>query len=318
MYINHDCKTPADYARFLTTENKIQAFLNEFNNQIYNQNGNELFVTINKEKGILKYTFSAYDATNDFSVNEEEILEFNKTFDQDLKSNLDLMIYFFRTKFEDFISNGQDPKTYTNYQIGILRDCYNKSIPLYRENPFNKEFFENENEQVIHGLKYLIHEIEQLIKMFSTDHISSVSTESVISNIQSPNSFLWDFVDEKEASPILTNLYLLLSESPALIQCDKEDFINAFTKKEVPNGIRWMVKAKNKQYSKASLFYFINLLNEGGYLVEVPTNDINAKIKYVFRDGDGNELKNIRQSKANTSKSPAEKERIDSIISRLH
>ena len=66
--------------------------------------------------------------------------------------------------------------------------------------------------------------------------------------------------------------------------------------------------------SKSSLFYFLEQLNQENFIQEVPSYDLNKKVEYVFRDIDGNPLKNIRQSKSNNSTSPTGKEQIDQIL----
>jgi len=135
------------------------------------------------------------------------------------------------------------------------------------------------------------------------------------------NHFVYSFnllVESSSEQTIkIVKLYDLLTISPSLINCTKEEFINAFTGLEVQDGIHWLVKGKSKLTSKGSLFYFVYELINSNHLSRNLINDLNKHVKYVFRDSDGNELKNLKQSKATISNNPSQKDRIDSIISSL-
>lgn len=115
----------------------------------------------------------------------------------------------------------------------------------------------------------------------------------------------------------IEKLYQLLTDNPPLIGCEKTEFLRAFSGQEVEQGIQWLVTGKNKLTSKVSLLYFIDFLISKGHLDASILNDLNKHIAYVFRDKDGNELKNIKQSKSTVSANPAYKDRIDTIISSL-
>ncbi|MGZ0015753.1 hypothetical protein [Yeosuana sp. AK3] len=115
----------------------------------------------------------------------------------------------------------------------------------------------------------------------------------------------------------IVKLFDLLTSSPSMIDCTKEEFINAFTGNEVVHGVCWLVIGKNKLTSKVSLFYMIEELIKNNYLSRNILIDLSKYIKYVFRDKDGNEFKNLKQSKATYSESVSSKERIDQIISSL-
>jgi hypothetical protein len=65
------------------------------------------------------------------------------------------------------------------------------------------------------------------------------------------------------------------------------------------------------------LFYFIYKLIEKRILAKSYLLDLNKYVKYVFRDKDGKEFKNLKQSKSTISNNPTSKDRIDTIISSL-
>jgi|GEM_PF-5474644 len=122
----------------------------------------------------------------------------------------------------------------------------------------------------------------------------------------------------RTAEELTQLLYNELISAPSIISCEEKEFISAFSGGEVENGIHWLVQSKNGSTSKVSLFYFLEQLIDNGFLPKSTHYDINKKVKYVFRDMESKEFKNIRQSKASSySTTSAQKPRIDSIISSL-
>lgn len=115
----------------------------------------------------------------------------------------------------------------------------------------------------------------------------------------------------------LNYLYNKLTEKQPLIFCTKIEFLNAFSGKEIENGIHWLVKGKSKVTSKVSLFYFMEELISHKFISPNIIPDLNKYVQYIFRDCDGNELKNLKQSKSTISQNTTQKDRIDSIISQL-
>ena len=70
-------------------------------------------------------------------------------------------------------------------------------------------------------------------------------------------------------------------------------------KKEVKYGIKWLDKTiTKKDTNKGSLIGFINLLIKGNFINDIKEKEYNDAIVYVFRDFNGNKLKNIRQAKS--------------------
>ena len=141
-----------------------------------------------------------------------------------------------------------------------------------------------------------------------------VATVTTKTNIYSFN--ILPNANESQISKI-ERLYLLLNESPALINSEREEFINAFSGNEVNLGVRWLVKGKNKKTSKVSLFYFISQLIDNSHLERYIITEQSRYISKVFKDSEGNELRNLKQSKSTMSSSPAQAERIDNIINQL-
>lgn len=124
-------------------------------------------------------------------------------------------------------------------------------------------------------------------------------------------------VDENDQFNKIEKLYNLLTESPSIISCTKDEFFNAFSGKEVLDGIHWLVIGKNKFASKPSLFYLINELINYKHLNNSIIHDLNKYVLYTFRDNNGAEFKNLKQSKSFISEKYTQKDRIDHIVSSL-
>ena len=117
----------------------------------------------------------------------------------------------------------------------------------------------------------------------------------------------------------LKKLYKGMVEPIRIIDCDKIDFINAFTNKRVDNGIKWLIKGRNGKTNQASIYFFLNeLVNKELLLLFLSSNDgvcdANLKIKYVFRKSNGSALFNLRKAKYNYSQRPIGKTQNDSEI----
>lgn len=130
------------------------------------------------------------------------------------------------------------------------------------------------------------------------------------------NSFDWYGKDLEENLVQIKKLYELLTKSPPIIDCQEQEFINAFTNQPVNSGIKWLVTGRSKQISKPSLFYLIDLLVEKE-LLDFQNSEYNSKVEYVFRDQFGNTIKNIRQSKLSGTANPSGGDRIREIIDEL-
>ena len=280
----------------------ISNFLEEESNSIIIDN-------IDSEKGIIKYWGSYYDnqknkyidgiTSNNFEVSFNA--KINKEY-KEAKSILDNSVV-------EIVSNGKNPNEFLNIQMIILKSLYEKSDLFYLKKPAVKN--------AIIALRDYIHS-KYSIEIPKLSNQEQNSNHNANPDNYSPLSFCWDSLDNTERIEDLTKLYLLLVKNPSIIQCTKEEFINAFTQNKVEKGINWLLIGKNNLVSKSLLFYFINYLNEESYIDTVSSTELNKKIKYVFRDNKGNILKHIRQSK-NTSKDslPFGYERLEIVFSAL-
>lgn len=102
-----------------------------------------------------------------------------------------------------------------------------------------------------------------------------------------------------------------------LIDCSENEFINAFTNREVRFGIKWLDKSKSGHFNKQSIFYLIEKLINNRIILDVSTSIYNKKIEYVFRDQDGKLIKYISQSKNTFFDSNYNNDIIDDIINSL-
>jgi len=130
--------------------------------------------------------------------------------------------------------------------------------------------------------------------------------------------------------PKIKKLYHLLTERPAFIEADEEEFISVFSGNEPKTGIKWLIKNdKNKKdISKPSLFYLIEQLVEKGYISNNHDSSFLRNISFsLFRDEEGNRFASGSLSTAITDYSkgqkktppstPTRKANIDKIISEL-
>lgn len=148
------------------------------------------------------------------------------------------------------------------------------------------------------------------------DTLKNFKDFSTSKNFLRANSYNWYGKDQDENLSQIKKLFDLLTKSPPLIDCTKQEFIDAFTNQPVKSGIKWLVTGRSKQISKPSLFYLIDLLVEKE-LLDFQDSEYNSKIEYVFRDQFGNTIKNIRQSKSSKTNNPSRADRINEIIDEL-
>lgn len=194
--------------------------------------------------------------------------------------------------FEERLSNTEKLNSFSKFlKIGLNSI---KNIKSYEEYTFLKKYFDK---------------IESLISIYSDINIE----DSVIKYQQ---FYSFNLISENQKTTI-EKLYDLLTEEPSIVKSRKEDFHNAFSGKTVTEGINWLVTGKNKQTSKVSLFYFLNELINKGFIEKKTILDLNKYVKYIFRDKDGNELQNIKQSKGTLSNNPRYSKRLSAIISSL-
>lgn len=200
-------------------------------------------------------------------------------------------------------------------------------VVLLIENEFQKKFADkNEVKAYADFLRIKIRHVESFstLKEFPflidylieiKDTVNRYSTETKLYGFLPSFKLLAE--NEGDQQQKIENLFNLLTETPSLIQSSKSEFLKAFSGEEVSEGIHWLVTGKNKGVSKTSLFYFINELINKNHLSRSIINDLNKYVLYTFRDNIGQQLQNLKQSKATVSNNPAQKDRIDTIISSL-
>jgi len=198
---------------------------------------------------------------------------------------------FIELGFQERFSDKKEVKAYADFLRIKLSSFFSKKT--YKEFSFLHSYFEQFND---------------LVNQYSKQSTNYSYTPSFILIAESP----------KEQLTQIKALYELLNEKPSIITCSEEEFINAFTGKQIDEGINWLIRGKNKNYvSKPSLLYFLDKLIDKGALSPNIIHDLYKFIRYVFRDHKGNELKNLKQSREAMSDNPASKDRIDTIISSL-
>ncbi len=238
--------------------------------------------SINKEKHIIEI------------LNSESQVEYY-SFENSIKNKINSQVQktkdFIELGFEKRFSNKKEVKGYAEFlKAKINQFLYFKNI---------KEFSFLEN-----SLK----EISQFIDYYLKP-----------ANINFQHNYSFNIISESPEKQviIIEKLYTLLTENPPLIQCNKSDFINSLTGREVKNGIYWLIVGKNKFVSKTSLFYFIEELVKKKYLKSSIITDLSKYIEYVFRDNNGDKFINLKQSKSTVSKNVTSKDKIDLIISSI-
>lgn len=183
-------------------------------------------------------------------------------------------------------------------RINRLNELANKNFPNY---PIIKE--------VLLKIKNSI----------SNNKNSKAYQDNLIIEDYCEDSFDWDSFNEEDKINSIKRLYQLLITQPPIIFATEEDFINAFTGKEINSGIHWLLETKNGHTSKSSLIYFIHQLKEESYIKDFDKKSFGRRIEYVFRDYNGRPLKNIKQSLNDfrNKENCDESNRIDEIISQI-
>lgn len=302
-------KNPLHYFEDLLEYDKTNKLKDIFITECIEELGNSI-ENIDNENGIIKYWYNNYVDETDSYIKGLANTDFDKHFTTQISTNYKESKILLDTIIFDIVSKGNSPKEFLIVQMTILKSLYLKLDTSYLEKPIVRN--------AIVALKNYLHEKYSIdIPKLPVQKQNNHNTETSPADY-TPLSFCWDSLDDKRRIEELEHLYSLLIEKPPVIQCTREDFINAFTQKKVNNGIKWLIIGRNKFSSKSALFYFINFLNKGSYINTVKSTELNKMIVHVFRDNIGNLLKNIRQSKNHSSTTPTNYERLDNIFSRMH
>lgn len=316
---------PLQYFEDLLSVDQIEAKKKNWISYSKTNWGHEI-VKVDEEAGsIEEYSWDFDEETKKFTQFPNSVTFFRDVFEREIRKELDNSKNLILTEILKISSTGIIPQTYLNQLIARVNILQHKNSSLYLDYSFVQEnvtalksFIQenldstgssNEISSENSPINNIAIPIEQV--MFATPAITNYATP-VITNYSSL-SFKWDLLNPDDVESELSRLYELLTANPPLIECDKQDFINGFSQREVVAGINWMVMAKNKTCSKSSLFYLLSQLIEKSDLMDEP-DDFNKKIEYVFRDNLRQRFSNIKQSKSQMSDNPAQKERIDEII----
>lgn len=234
--------------------------------------------------GSLKYENGVFDYEKGIIIEDEYTdLSFQLYFDSLInteyykaKRNLNRCVW-------EIVSQNISPNEFLKFQIATLDSLLINIGKFYSNHPILN--------QAIVKLK------NHIINKFKLE-----SNHEHIVNTSFP-SFEWDYLEgcESDAIEVIRNLFNgLISKS--IIDSSEEDFINGFTGKEVQNGIKWLLKTKDRKHSsKPTLFAFIDYLMEENFIKDIKEKEYNNAIEYVFREDNGDFLKNIRQSKSSST-----------------
>lgn len=122
-------------------------------------------------------------------------------------------------------------------------------------------------------------------------------------------SFKWIATSEQ-----LSQLFELLTASPAVIDCSRIEFENAFQGREVSEGIKWLKTTNRGEPLKSLLIYFITQLQDLELIEEFEPRSLASRITYIFKDSNNNEIKNLKQSISSFTGFPKDQELIDEIL----
>jgi hypothetical protein len=284
---------PLIYFQDLLEKDKSKSLIDSFISDFIENSGCNI-ISVDNTKGEIKYFGQHYEDEGPIG----KIVEIT----HDFKS-------YFAKKIEAEVMRS---KSLINEKVNILM-CQNLS---------NHEFLIS-HKTILSNLEPLT-ETHYLEYPFVKDAISSLSNYlaqfssfgSYDTN-HSYKSFCWDSDNIEERTTSLIKLHNLLSIENKIIDVLPDEFIRAFSNGEVKEGIKWLHTGKNKSTSITSILYFINQLQEQNFILDYSTKDYNDRIVYVFRDNEGNILKNIRQSKYTLANKLYKYDFLDNIIIKL-
>ncbi|MCT3672564.1 hypothetical protein KRE49_09340 [Elizabethkingia meningoseptica] len=251
-----------------------------------------------RDFGDLKFSIGTIDYENAIIVEDKyTTLTFNSDFTQRLtlelskaKENIDKNVII-------ITSNNISPNEFLKIQLRVINSLLLKTNILYINQPCVKQAITDLNNHIIN--KYNVSSLLHI-----TDKINV-------------NSFNWDYLDnqENDTREKISSLYNELI-AINIISGTENDFVNGFMGKPVLEGIRWLPRTKDdKNTAKSTLFSFIDYLMNENFILKLNGKEYNDAIEYVFRDYNGNTLKNIRQSKSSSTASIPEN--IQEIINNL-
>lgn len=286
-----------DLLDFDKSKDLIESFIDDFfvHNQIDARYDD---LVVDRELGVITATGMFQDGKTHNWYHGTEVFAFKSDFEGTVLQEYKLA----KKKIDELVlktvTKGVNPTEFLNIQMQILWSLHAKALNSYTNLTIIK--------QAIIGLK------NHIVQKYGVDDLFS----DIQNKLQNQSvSFQWDYLDKNEAINSLTKLYKELTSANVILG-DKEEFINGFMGMTVKNGIRWLLKTKDKKHtSKPTLFAFVDYLIEEGFIEDIEGKNYNEAILYVFREHDGNQLKNVRQSKSSSTAIISEK--IKMIIDNL-
>lgn len=298
---------PLDFFEEFLQLNKISYLKNRMIDDFIENGGHMGIESIDRGVGILRFHDIYGDDQNKEPIEGIGTWSFDSHFFQLLRSEFGKSLNILDNDISNIVKQGNNPTEYILLQTNLIKKLEQRAQEVYPHTPIVKE-----------TIKELLAYLNN--KYCNEDPVSVENRSNNLNLIEnpedySPDSFLWDSIDNNLREEQLTKLFELLSTNPKIIDCQFEDFINAFSQKTVVNGIKWCIKGKSGKMSIHSIWYFVNSLNSG-YIQQVPSMGLNRKIHYVFRYTNGEliSLEGIKSSKSYSSRNPQDYERIDSIL----
>lgn len=282
-------KSPLSFFENLLEFDKYDLMKKEFvNNYIENVGSPQ---SIDLENGIIDDGEEKYSFSTNFNIKVEQ---------QGLIAKRDIGIII-----ETIISKNENPKSFLEIQNNRLNTLLFKTDVLYPNHPIVKEV-----------ISKLVEYISKFLNASTKDEASKLITLEESSAL----SYNWDSNDNEDKLRAIDKLYKLLIEEPAIIECDKQDFVNAFSQRKVYRGINWNMKGKNKSVSKTTIVHFVKSLLNENFINDFPESDFKRKLEYIFRDNEGQKLNNVSNSmdSYNKNTAPFGYERIDIILDKLY
>ena len=267
------------------SEKLINNFISDFV-----QNSGYIPHEIDNLEGIIKYYGSQVDDNGNHICIDEITYDFYNFFQNVITIEIQKSKHLFNSIIHHLAYKNQSTDEYVLLQKKVLTNLKSKADNYYSEYPF---------------ISNKLNELKSFLENFDSSNLKKWT-----------DSYSWDSINETDKINLISSLYNLLKDYK-IIDSSLGEFINAFTNGEVTNGIKWLVKGKNRSTNKYSIFYFIDQLQSEAYIEDINPNDYNKKIEYVFRDKDGKGLLNIRQSKSDFIKGSYSYTYIDEILSQL-
>ena len=257
------------------------------------------------DKGIIKYYSMIYDINTDSGIEVLHTFKFLEAFYNDIKKENFKSLELIKNDILEITKGGNSPQYYIKeleQRLDKLKVSAKNNFPDYPK---------------------LAEEIEKLKSNITGNQFVVLKSSKRPVGIQNyyEDSFSWSKGNtDEEKIDYIKRFYRLLTERKIIISTE-EDFINAFTQRNIDKGISWQLKCRNSTHIR-SIFYFINKLEEELFIDEIENKDFGRKIHYVFRNYEGNQISksSIKASLSDFRKdiqTSSFSDRIDEMISQI-